>query len=105
MHTHVRREEASASYNFRWFRPTAWPPLPSVSDQTAGHWQGCPSSKLIHVYQCQQAYHDPQAGSVSCHGDCLTGICLSLTATKSAVMVIFVIDCSVLLRSPSRSEK
>ena len=65
-----------------------------------GHWQGCPSAKLTNVYQCQHTYHDPQAGWVFCHGGCLTGICLSLT-----VMVIVVIDCFVLLRSPSRSEK
>ena len=105
MHTHVQREEASASYNFGWFRPTAWPPLFPVGYQTSGYWQGCASPKLINVYQCSHAYHDPQAGSVFCHGGCLTGICLSLIATKSAVMVIVVIDCFVLLTSPSRSEK
>ena len=105
MHTHVRREQASAGYNFGWFRPTAWPALSPVGDQTGGHWQGCPSPKLSTVYQCQHAHHDPQAGAVFCHGGCLTDICLSLTATKSAVMVIVVIDCFVLLTSPSRSEK
>ena len=105
MHTHVRREEASASYNFRWFRPTAWQPLSPVGDQTGWHWQGCPSLKLINVYQCQHAYHVPQPGSVCCHRGYLTGICLSMTATKSVVMVILVINCLVLLTSPSRSEK
>ena len=105
MHTHVRREEASTSYHFGWFRPTAWPPLSPVGDQTGGYWQGCPSPKLINVYQCQHTYHDPQAGSVFSHGGCLTAICLSLTAMKSAVMVSIVIDCFVLLTSPSRSEK
>ena len=53
MHTHVQREEASASYKFGWFRPTAWPPLFPVGDQTGGHWQGCSSRKLNTVYQCQ----------------------------------------------------
>ena len=105
MHTHVRREEASATYKFGWFRPTAWPPPSPFGDQTDWHLQGCPSPKLINVYQCQHAYHVPQAGSVFHHGGCLTDICLSLTATKSAVMVIVVIDCLVLLTSPSRSEK
>ena len=47
MHTHVRREEASASYNFGWFMPTVWPPYSPVSDQTGGHWQGCPSPKVL----------------------------------------------------------
>ena len=69
------------------------------------HWKGCPSPKLINVYECQHAYHGPQAGSVFCHGGCLTGICLSSTATKSAVIVIVVIDCLLLLTSPSPSEK
>ena len=73
MHTHVQREEASASYNFGWFRPTAWPPLFPVGDQTGGHWQGCPSPKLITVYQCQHTYHSPQAGPVFCQGVCLIG--------------------------------
>ena len=76
-----------------------------LATRRLGIWQGCPSPKLINVYQCQHAYHDPQAGSISCHGGCLTGICLSLTATKSAVKVIAVIDCLVPLTSPSRSEK
>ena len=57
------------------------------------------------MYQCQHAYHNPQAGSVFCTGGCLTGICLSLTATKSAVMVIVEIDCFVLLTSAPHSEK
>ena len=105
MHTHVRQEEATASYNFGWFRPRAWPPLSPVGDQTGGHWQGYPSLKLINVYQCQHTYHIPQAGPVFCHGGCLTGICSSLTATKSVVMVMVVIDCLVLLTSPSCSEK
>ena len=105
MHTHVWREEASAGYNFGWFRPKAWPPLSPVGDQTGWHWQGCPSLKLITVYQCAHAYHVPQAGLVFCHGSCLTGICLSLTATKSAAMAIVLIDRFVLLMSPLRSEK
>ena len=105
MHTHVQREEASAGNNFERFRPTAWPPLCPVGDQTGLHWQGCPSLKLITVYPSAHAYHVPQAGSVFCHGGCLTGIWLSLTAMKSAAMAIVLIDCFVLLTSPFRSEK
>ena len=60
MHTHVRREEASASDNFGWFRPTAWPPLSPVGDQTGWHWQGCPNPKLITVYQPSQIFGKPQ---------------------------------------------
>ena len=56
------------------------------------------------MYQCQHTYHDPHTGSVFCHGGCLTGICMSVTATKSAVMVIVVNDCFVLLTSPSHCE-
>ena len=82
----------------------AWPPLSPVGSQTGWHWQGCPRPKLINVYQCQHTYHGPQAGSVFCHAGCLTSILLSLTATKSAVMVILVIDCLVPLTSPSRCE-
>ena len=105
MHTHVQREEASGSYNFGLLRPTAWPPLSPVGDQTGWHWQGCPSLKLITGYQCQHTYHRPQARSVFCHGGCLTGICLSLTTTKSAMMLMVLIDCFVLLRSPSPAEQ
>ena len=105
MHTHVQREEALASYNFGWFRPTAWPDLFPVGDKTGGHWQGCPSSKLITVYQCQHTYLGPQAGPVFCHGGCLTGICLSFTTTKSAMMLIVLIDFFVLLRSLSPAEQ
>ena len=101
MHTHVQREEASASYNFGWFRPMAWPPLFPVGDQTGGHWQCCPSPKFTTVY----TYHGPQAGPVFCHGGCLTGICLSLTTTKGAMMLIVLIDCFVLLRSPFPAEQ
>ena len=81
------------------------PLLSPVGNQTEGHWQGCASPKLINVYQCQHACHDPQAGLLFCHGGCLTGICLSLTATKGAVMAIVVIDCFLPLRSPPRSGK
>ena len=105
MHTHVQREEASASYNFGWFRPRTWPALSPVGDQMGGHWQGCPGPKLITVYQCQHTYHGPQAAPVFCHGSCLTGICLSLTRTKSAMMLIVLIDCFVLPRSPSPAEQ
>ena len=101
MHTHVQREEVSASNNFGRFRPTAWPPFSPVGDQTGGLWQGCPSPKLITVYQCQHTYQGFQAGPVFCHGGCSTGICLSLTTTKSALMLIVLIDCFVLLRTPS----
>ena len=79
--------------------------LSPVGDQTGGHWQGCPSLQLITVYQCQHTYHRPQAGPVFCHGGCLTGIYLSLTTTKSAMMPIVLIDCFVLLRSPSPAEQ
>ena len=79
--------------------------LSPVGDGTEGHWQGCPSPKLINVFQCQQAYHDPQAGSVFCHGGCLTGICLSLTATKSAVILIVLVNGFVLLRNPSPAKQ
>ena len=105
MHTQVQREEASASYNFGLSRPTAWPPPFPVGDQTGWHWQGCPSPKLITVYQCQHTYHGPQAGLVFRHGGCLKGICLSLTRTKSAMMLIVLIDCFVLLRSPFPAEQ
>ena len=104
MHAHVQQEEAPASNNFGFLRPTAWQPLSPVGNQTGWRWQGCPSPKLINVYQCQHAYHGLQAGSLFCHGGCLTGICQSLTATKSTVMVIVVIDCLVLLTCPSCSE-
>ena len=105
MHTHVQGEEASASINFGRFRPTAWPPISPVGDQTGGHWHGCPSPKLITVYQCQHTYHGPQAGPVFCHGGCLTGICLSLTTTKSAMMLIVLTDCFVVLRGPCLAEQ
>ena len=105
MHTHVQQEEASASYKFGCFRPTAWPALSPVGDQTGGHWQGCGSPRLITVYQCQHTYHGPQAGPVFCHGGGLTLICLSLTTTKSAMILIVLIDCFVLLRSPSPAEE
>ena len=35
----------------------------------------------------------------------MTGICLSLTTTKSAMMLIVLIDCFGLLRSPSPAEQ
>ena len=105
MHTHVQLEEASASYNFGWFRPGAWPPLSLVGNQTGGHWQGCPSPKLITVYQCQHTYHGPQARPVFFHGGCLKGICLSLTTRKSSVIVIVAIDCFLSLKSPSPAEQ
>ena len=60
MHTHVRREEASASNHFGWVRPTARPPLSPVSDQTGWHWQGCESPKLITVFQPTQIFCKPQ---------------------------------------------
>ena len=80
-------------------------PFPPVGNQVGGHWQGYPSPKLITVYQCQHAYHGPQAGPVFCHGGCLTRICLSLTTTKSAMMLIVLIDCFLLLRSPPTAEQ